>query len=284
MTGGRGSEARSWLFVPADRPERIVKAFAAGADAVIADLEDAVAPGVKAQARAALADALSLGQSAQPVLVRINAADTPWFEDDLAACAVPGVAGIVLPKAESVDVLAHIAARLGAGVPLLALIETARGMANAEAIAACPSVRRLLFGAIDFQLDLGIEGEGMELLYFRSRLVLVSRLAELPAPVDGVTVRFDDPAATMADAQRARREGFGGKLCIHPKQVAAVNAAFSPGADEVSWAERVVAAASGAGGGAVALDGKMIDKPVLMRAERILARANRPSQPLAGAP
>lgn len=262
---------RSYLFVPADRPERIAKAFAAGADAVIADLEDAVAPDLKLAARAALANALA---PARPVWVRINGADTPWFEDDLAACAAPGVAGIVLPKAERADDLAAIAARLGADKPVLALIETARGMADAEAIAACPAVRRLVFGSIDFQVDLGIEGDGDELLFFRSRLVLVSRLAELDAPVDGVTVRFDDPAAALADARRARREGFGGKLCIHPRQIEAVNAAFSPSADEVAWAARVVAAAA-AGGGAVALDGKMIDKPVLTKAERILSKARQ---------
>jgi len=214
--------------------------------------------------------------------VRINGADTPWFEDDLAACAAPGVAGIVLPKAERVEDVARVVARLGPDMPVLALIETARGIADADAIAACPAVRRLLFGSIDFQVDLGIEGDGTELLFFRSRLVLISRLAELDAPVDGVTVRFDDPAATLADAQRARREGFGGKLCIHPKQIAAVNAAFSPGAGEVAWAERVVAAAAESGGGAVALDGKMIDKPVLTKAERILRSVGRFAQARAG--
>lgn len=276
MAHGSDLPGRSYLFVPADRPERIAKAFAVRADAVIVDLEDAVAPGLKAAARDSLANALSVRQ---PVLVRINGADTPWFEDDLAACAVPGVAGIVLPKAERVDDVARITARLGADVPVLALIETARGIAAAEAIAACPSVRRLLFGSIDFQVDLGIEGDGAELLFFRSRLVLVSRLAELDAPVDGVTVRFDGPAATLADAQRARREGFGGKLCIHPKQIAAVNAAFSPNADEVAWAEQVAAAAAASGGGAVALDGKMIDKPVLTKAERILRSARRLAEP-----
>ena len=267
-------KGRSLLFVPADRPERIAKAFATGADAVIVDLEDAVAPTLKAKGRDALADALS---DSQPVLVRVNGRDTPWFEDDLAACVAPGVAGIVLPKAERPDDVARIRARLGLEVPVLALIETARGMAAAEAIAACPAVRRLIFGSIDFQVDLGIEGDGAELLFFRSRLVLASRLAELDAPVDGVTVSFDDPELTAADARRARREGFGGKLCIHPKQVAAVNTAFSPRADEVAWAERVLAAAARASGGAVALDGKMIDKPILTKAQRILARMGRPS-------
>lgn len=260
---------RSYLFVPGDRPERIVKAFSAGAEAVIADLEDAVAPDAKTAARDLLADALSAEHA---VYVRVNGADSAWFEDDLAVCAMPGVRGIVLPKAERVEDIARIGARLGAGMPVLALIETARGMANAESIAACPAVQRLLFGSIDFQVDLGIEGDGLELLMFRSRLVLLSRLADLDAPVDGVTAAFDDPVLTAAEAQRARREGFGGKLCIHPKQIAAVNAAFSPSTDELAWAQRVVKVASEAGGSAVALDGKMIDKPVLAKAERILRR------------
>src|SRR5690606_35553366 len=124
--------------------------------------------------------------------------------------------------------------------------------------------------------------DGDELLFFRSRVVLVSRLAELDPPADGVTVRFDDPTITLADAQRARREGFGGKLCVHPNQIAAVNLAFSPSANEVAWAKKVVAAASGKG--ALALDGKMIDKPVLIKAERVLRRARRLAKPVARTP
>ncbi|MDR2188094.1 MAG: CoA ester lyase [Azonexus sp.] len=271
MVSANGQSERSFLFVPADRSERFAKAFAAGADAVIADLEDAVAPVFKGKARAALADALS---PQQPLLVRVNGADTEWFDDDLRVCAAPGVAGVVLPKAEHADDITRIADYLGSAMPVFALIETALGMADAETIAAHPSVRRLLFGSIDFQVDLGIEGDANELLFFRSRLVFVSRLANLEAPVDGVTVRFDDPAAIMAEAQRARREGFGGKLCIHPQQVAAVNTTFSPTAEEVIWAQRVIAVASASGSNAVALDGKMIDKPVLDKAERIL-RKNR---------
>jgi len=268
---GEQELVRSYLFVPADRPERVPKALAAGADAVIVDLEDAVAPGLKGAARGALANALS---AQRPVFVRVNAAGTPWFEEDLAICAGPGVAGIVLPKAERIDELEYVCAHVRSDIAVLALIETAKGFAGAKAIAECPCVRRLVFGSIDFQVDLGIEGDGDELLYFRSQLVLVSRLAGLAAPVDGVTVKFDDAAATHADAMRARREGFGGKLCIHPKQVGLVNDAFTPGADEMAWARKVVEAAASARG-ALALDGKMIDKPVLAKAERILRVAQR---------
>ena len=154
----------------------------------------------------------------------------------------------------------------------MALIETARGFANRDEIATHPAVQRLAFGSIEFQLDLGIAGGGEALLMFRSGLVLASRLAGLPAPLDGVTVEVADLQPVAADAARARQLGFGGKLCIHPSQVGPVNAAFSPSAAELEWAQRVVAACEAAAGAAVAVDGKMVDKPVLLRAQAILAR------------
>lgn len=262
--------ARSYLFVPGNRHERFDKACAAGADAVIVDLEDAVPPAEKMAAREALARWLS---PAQPVLVRINSADSAWFADDLSLCALPGVAGIVLPKAERFDDVAHVVSR-GAQV-VLPLVETAQGFWNAHALAQTRGVQRLMFGSIDFQLDMGIDGELEELLYFRSQLVLVSRVAGIQAPVDGVTVAIDDAEQLRADTQRARRLGFGGKLCIHPKQVAAVNRYFSPGEDEIAWARRVLQAAAAAKGAAVALDGKMVDLPVIRKAEEIVTEAER---------
>lgn len=258
--------ARSYLYVPGNRPERFDKAAAAGADAVIIDLEDAVPPAEKPAARAALSAWLS---PRKPVIVRVNAADSPWYAEDLAACDVAGVAGVVLPKAENIDeaILALCRRRKAA---LLPLIETAAGMARAEAVAATACVQRLMFGTIDFQFELGIDGDGDELLAFRSRLVLASRLAGIQSPVDGPCTSWEDAALLDADCRRARRLGFGGKLCIHPRQVAAVNAAFSPAAGEVAWARRVLEAARGSGGAAVAVDGRMIDRPVILKAERIL--------------
>jgi citrate lyase subunit beta / citryl-CoA lyase len=262
---------RAWLFVPGHRPERIDKALASGADRVIVDLEDAVAPEAKDEARAALAGWLASARA--PVAVRLNAADTPWFEADLALLATPAVAAVVLPKAEDPSVLARLAA-LRPGLALVPLVESALGLAQARALAAAPGVQRLAFGHIDFQVDLGLrDATEDDLLPFRCELVLASRLARIAAPLDGVTVALDDPAVLQADVQRARRLGFGGKLCIHPRQVAAVQAGFRPGADEVAWAQRVLAAAAQAGGAAVALDGKMIDKPVMLRAEAILRDA-----------
>lgn len=268
--------ARSCLFVPAHRADRLPKALASGADAVIVDLEDAVAPGDKDGARAALDAALASRAPAEPgrrtpeLWVRVNAAD-PWCNDDLALCARHAAVQVVmLPKAETVEALDH--AHATSGKPLVALIETARGYSARRAIAGHPAVQRLAFGSIDFQVDLGIDGEDEALLAFRSGLVLASRLCERPAPLDGVTVEVGDDARVAADAQRSRRLGFGGKLCIHPSQVAVVNAAFSPSPQEVAWAQRVLAAAQAAGGAAVAVDGKMVDKPVLLRAQALLAR------------
>jgi len=256
---------RSFLFVPGDRAERIAKARAAGADAVVVDLEDAVAPGNKLAARAAVAGALD---AANPIVLRINGADTEWFDDDARLAAHPGVAAVMLPKAGAIDAVAAL--RAASGKAVLALVETAAGLANLPALAAA-GVARLAFGSIDFQLDLDITDDDLALLPFRMQLVLASRVANLPPPVDGVTTALDDAACIDADARRARSLGFGGKLCIHPKQVAIVNAAFSPSAADLDWARRVVDAAAGAGGAAVAVDGKMVDAPVLARARRILA-------------
>lgn len=260
---------RSYLFVPADRPERYAKALASGADAVIVDLEDAVAPGAKEGARAALAAWLEGG--GHGVIVRINDAASPAFGADLGVVAHAGVVGVVVPKAERADVLARVRAAAPAAT-LLPLIETAAGIDRLREIAAAPGVQRLVFGSIDLQLDLGAEGDGDELLMFRSALVLASRLAGLDAPVDGVTTAIDDAAAIDFDTRRARRLGFGAKLCIHPRQVAAVHAALAPSAGELAWAERVVAAAGAAAGGAVAVDGRMVDRPVLLRARALIMR------------
>lgn len=259
---------RSYLFVPGNRPERFDKAFAAGAHAVIVDLEDAVPASEKDASRAATLAWLS---AEHPVIVRINGAETEWFADDLALCALPGVAGIILPKAEQPEQIARVA-RAGAAA-ILPLIESAVGFHHVERLARCPQVLRLVFGTIDFRLDLGIDGERDELLYFRSHLVLISKLAGLQPPVDGVTLAINDAAAIDDDTRHGRRIGFGAKLCIHPLQVAAVNAAFLPSPAELAWAQRVVAAADTSHGAAVALDGKMIDRPVILQARQTIAEA-----------
>lgn len=264
---------RSYLFVPGHRPERFDKALATGADAVILDLEDAVPGSAKDDARQAVSNWLR--QRTRPgtgpqVLVRVNARGTPQHAADVAACST-GVDGVVLPKSETVDELSALAQALPS-VALLPLVETAAGLAASLALAGAPGVQRLVFGTIDFQLDLGIEGDGEELLWFRSQLVLNSRLAGRAAPVDGVSTVLDDPAQVLSEAQRARRLGLGAKLCIHPRQIAPVHEAFAPTAAQLEWARRVLEAARASGGAAVAVDGAMVDRPVILRAEALLAQ------------
>jgi citrate lyase beta subunit len=245
---------------------------------VIIDLEDAVSPADKAGAR----DAAARHVSGHRALVRVNAAGTPWHRDDLAALAdAENLAGVVLPKTESAEQIAAVTAALGPRTPIFALLESARGVRDADLIAQAPGVARLLFGNLDFCLDAGIphgDGNGQALLLARSTLVLASRAAGLPGPVDGVQPDIDDDAATLADAQRAASLGFSGKLCLHPRQVAVVHRAFAPSADELRWALRVIEVAAGSEGAAVRVDGEMVDKPRLELAHRIAdaARAVTP--------
>lgn len=220
--------SRSCLLVPANWPERIARAWDSGADCVIVDLESAVAVEVKRAARDALAAAL---HPQRPVMLRINGLDTPWFEDDARFAARPGIDSVMLPKAAAPDDVAAVR-RLCGGKPVLALIETARGLAAARTIAAAPGIARLVFGSIDVEED----GEALQPL--RAQLVLASRLAGIAPPIDGATMAIDDSGRVSADALRARACGFSGKLCIHPRQVAAVNAAFSPRPAQPVWTRR----------------------------------------------
>ncbi|MBI5276474.1 MAG: CoA ester lyase [Burkholderiales bacterium] len=268
--------ARSFLFVPGDRPERLPKALASAAHAVIVDLEDAVAPGDKPRARAALAMACASlpAQQVARLLVRINAADTPWHAEDLALLrelGPHGLAGVVVPKADSASVIS--AAVEAADAPVLALIESAAGLHAAAAVASAPGVARLAFGHLDFQADIGMQcGEDeRELDAARLAIAVASRVAGLPKPVDGVTAAIDDEARLTADVARSRRFGFGAKLCIHPKQLDAVHEGLGPTQAERDWARRVLEAADRNPAGAFRLDGQMVDAPVLLRARSYLA-------------
>ncbi len=256
--------ARSLLFVPATRPERIGKALGSGADITIIDLEDAVAPEDKSAARGALAGV------AHRTAVRINAAGTPWFDADLEACRAARVSLVLLPKAEQPAQVQRVRDVLG-DCAVIAIVETAAGFEAIGAVARAPGVVRLAFGSLDLQAELGIDDAGEPLHYFRSKLVLASRLGGLGAPIDGVCTALDDAAALDAELARARCFGFGAKLCIHPKQVAAVNAGFGPTDEQIAWARRVVAAAGS--GGAARVDGRMVDAPVVARAREILRQA-----------
>jgi len=262
---------RSALFVPGDRPERLPKALASGADVVIVDLEDAVEPDAKAAAREAVAASLARCQDRR-VAVRINAVRTPYFDADIALCAgSPAVAAVMLPKAETAADVARAAA---AGRPVWPLIESARGVLALEAIAGAPGVGRLVFGSLDFALDVGLDVESASgravLDDARHRLLLHARAADLPAPLDGVHQKLDDIEGLRAEAARARGAGMGGMLCVHPAQVAVVNDTFSPSQAELAWARGVVRAAEGQRG-AFRLEGRMVDAPVLERARRTIA-------------
>lgn len=260
--------ARSLLFVPGDRPERFAKAAASGAHAVVLDLEDAVAPAAKDSARGIVGAWLREGL---PAIVRVNAIDTPWFDDDIQMLRSAPGAGVMLPKAEGPS-LAHTL-RVLPGRRVIALVETVAGYMGLNTLVALDGLSRIAFGSVDFSADSGIADEGNAMTAIRTHIVLASCHAGLEAPIDGVGLEFKDDTVMRADAMRSRQLGFGGKLCIHPRQVAAVNDAYRPSPTERDWAERVVAAFQASQGAATAVDGKMIDKPVVERARRMLTEA-----------
>ncbi|MBN3722685.1 HpcH/HpaI aldolase/citrate lyase family protein [Burkholderia sp. Ac-20379] len=263
-----GFLAQSYLFVPGNKPERFDKALGSGADAVIIDLEDAVAPSEKLAAREAIAQWVS---RKHPVLIRINARTTPWFEADAALGALDGVAGIVIPKAESAEDVCATVAIARRRLPIYPLIESGLGMWNALEIAKAPYVKRLMFGTLDFIADMGMTDDGLPLNHHRANLALISRVAGIESPIDGVTPDIQDDERIEREAFNGKQLGFGAKLCIHPRQIEFVHRCFRPGEAEVRWAKRVVAAMHESDGGVVTVDGKMVDRPVLLRATRIVA-------------
>ncbi|MEE1864904.1 HpcH/HpaI aldolase/citrate lyase family protein [Pseudomonas auratipiscis] len=271
------SVVRSALFVPATRPERILKALASGADRVIVDLEDAVEESLKEQAR----DNLEQFLCAQPdvtVLVRINAPEHWAHAADLALCRrFAGVIGIVLPKAESHD---QVQAVHVTGKPVWPIIESARGLAELARIAQAPGVERLCFGSLDLGLDLNLRQSSPAaeqiLTQARYAVLLHTRVADLSPALDGVHPDISDSNGLRDSVGFAHDMGFGGALCIHPSQVAVIHAALHPSREELEWARRVIDATA-TGGGVFVLDGQMIDAPVIGRARSILLRAEKPS-------
>lgn len=275
MTAGIG-DARTFLFAPGDRPERFAKAAASGADIVILDLEDAVAPEAKATAREHVRG--WLGQR-HPAVIRINAAGTPWHDDDIAmVISCPGaVAAVMVPKAEDPTRLESLSRALPAGTGIIPLIETAMGVLRAATLCAVAGVIRPAFGSLDLAAQLGVDyREHDALSHARSALVLAAAAAGCAPPADGVTTDLADDATLQADLAHAAALGFTGKLCIHPRQVAIANQRLTPSGAEIDWARAVIATAQD---GAVAVrDSQMIDRPVVLRAEAILARASQTGQ------
>ena len=270
--------ARSLLFVPCNRPERFAKAAASGADAIVLDLEDSVPAEHKAATREHLrAQWQALRGTGVPLVVRVNSQGTEYWASDLETIAkLSGLAAVMVPKAESVEALKQVLSRTDGG-HVLPLIETAAGLEAVNSLASAPSVLRLVVGHIDFMADTGIncDEHETELAPLRFAIAVATRRSELASAIDGVTVQTDDQQRLRVDTLRAMRFGFGGKLCIHPKQVAWVHAALAPSDADLKWAQRVVEADAASGGAAVRLDGTMVDAPVVLRARRTLARAAR---------
>src|SRR3954447_1851719 len=263
----------TYLFVPGNRPDRFDKALNSGADAIILDLEDAVDPASKDAAREAVGAWLDGGHAEDGrVLIRINDDTTPWYGADCILLDRFGSVGVVLPKAERAGQIAALP-RHGSGRIVVPLIETARGLRAVDEIAAADRVQRLAFGTLDFAADLDLSGDERGLIPPAMMIALASRCAEKAAPVAGVTPAIDHAGALKRNLDFARAFGFTAKLCVHPGQVAAVREALAPTPAEQDWARRVIAAAE-AGTGAVQVDGRMVDRPVLLKAHAILDRAN----------
>jgi len=268
-------DPRTYLFVPGNRLERFAKALGSGADAIVLDLEDAVALPAKGEARDAIAKWLTEASDADRarIVVRINDAQASAFADDLRLLRDAGIESVMLPKAESA---AHVQAVRAAvsHARVLPLIESASGVANVQQVAGAEGVARLVFGTLDYALDLDLDIADSPdgLAHAASVLAIASRVAGLSAPVAGVTPQLDDEQRLLADLAWSRRHGFGAKLCIHPRQVAPIHAALTPGAEALDLARRVLAAEA-ASPGAAQLDGRMIDRPVVLQAERTLRLA-----------
>jgi citrate lyase beta subunit len=268
------------LFVPGNRPDRFDKARAAGADAVVIDLEDAVGAGEKDSARRATANYLSTAPRNVPLLVRINSLGTRWALGDLAALADGGLPadGLVLAKVESARDVEIVRAHSPSGMRLVATIETAAGLSAAAAIAASLATGDAIgFGGADMAADLGCAFSWEPLLFARGRLVEAAASRRLPL-IDVPFLDTSDEAGLRDETAKARCLGFTAKFAIHPLQVSTIRAAFEPTESEISRAGAIVAALASAAGGVVELDGKMIDVPVALAARRTLARIRPPSR------
>lgn len=258
------------LFVPANRPERFTRALQSGADAIIIDLEDAVTATDKIVARDGLRSALAAwGKPNVPIWLRINSEQSLWFENDLKTVNDLPLTAIMLPKTENTATLAHIRKVIPQHLAIIALIETASGLANTRNIAKAAD--RLAFGSIDFSVDLGCAHSRDALLCARHELVLASRLTGLAAPLDGITTAIHDETLIEDDACYASSLGFGGKMLIHPAQIIPARRGFLPSDTELQWARNILMTTENASASAV--NGEMVDAPVLARARALLARS-----------
>jgi len=284
---------RSFLFAPGNHPRRVEKALTLHADAVILDLEDSVAVAEKAAARGPVAQALTRPRACRGY-VRVNAVSTPFCYGDLVETVHEGIDGVVLPKVESaadlhaidwlIASLEHDRGLEVGSIDLMPIVETAVGVHRVDRILQARSLRtypgawrvkRIAFGAGDYANDVGLSPslDEPELADARARLVLASRAAGMEAPIDSPWFHFREDEAFARSLERSRRGGYQGRLCVHPDQIAPVNAAYLPGDEEVARAERIVAAfkeAEAKGSAAILVDGQMIDYPIVYRAQAVL--------------
>ena len=282
---------RSYLFAPADNQRILDKVFTAGADAVVLDLEDAVAPSAKAAARETLRKNLETlsPTDAPPVWVRINPVGSGMWRDDLAAVVGPWLSGIRIAKAQDPEAIERVAeflelreatADMATGsVSLTRTIESAMGVENCEELARCDRVTNLCFGNVDFLADIGATDaeDGVAALYAHSKVVLASRVAAIGPPIAPVQTRLDDDDALRASTQRFRNLGFFGRSCIHPKQLAIIHEVFTPSADGVAEAREIIAAyeagLDNASGSEVTSTGQFVDIAVVKRAQAVVELA-----------
>ncbi len=270
---------RSFLFAPGNDPELMRKAAASEADIAVFDLEDAVAPAKKAEARTQVRDVLTREENAARICVRVNPIGAGAETDVGEAFDQATPASVMLPKttsAEDIHGLSRLLEKHDARVPVIALIETAAGVLAADAIAATDPTDALVFGAEDLAADIGATrtSDGTEVLYARERVVIAARAADI-APIDPVYTDYRDLDGLRRETEFAAQLGFDGKLAIHPDQIPVINDAFAPSEEEVEWAERVVAVSGETEAGVFEIDGEMIDSPLIRQAERILARVRK---------
>ena len=269
---------KSYLFVPGNRPERIEKALKSSADAVIIDLEDAVAIEKKREARQLVYNVITkVTPTPKKIYVRVNDIHSPFWEEDVRFTVGHPFSGIVLPKTESAEAVQKLAHKLKDGQTIIPLIETAKGITLAYEIASSSKVIRLAFGAMDYCLDLGIAvGTNEQVLHYpRSALVVASRSAGIQPPIDTVYVDIQDIEGLKKETMLAKQLGMFAKLCIHPDQLDIVNRIFTPSDKEIEWAKKVISAfekAEQQGLGVIHLNGKMIDYSSYKQARLVMQR------------
>ena len=269
------SNIKTWLFVPATRIDRVAKAFASGADAVIVDLEDAVADVDKIQARISIKNYYD-SEDYQPIWIRINQAVSTDFEEDLKACQqMPNLAGLILPKAEQAADIEKV--HKATGLPIIALIETALGLYQIDRLAKASGLLAFSYGFLDLcndlQVQVGTASADIIANQIRYQLILTSKVHQLLAPIDSVYADFNDSKGLHKRVQLWSQMGMSGMLCIHPKQVDIVKQALQPTDSELEFAQRVIEEYERSGQAVFKIEGNMVDAPVIERSYQLLALA-----------